>query len=95
MARGEAEVALFAGLADEPLDVSEPTGSGPDRFGAGGVDGRGAVLFDQVAEPQDGAQRLGAARIEGRTPGSVIVALLAEVPGTGGALPKTLAEAKR
>jgi len=36
-----------------------------------------------------------AARIEGRTPGSVIAALLAEVPGAAGALPKTLAEAKR
>ena len=36
-----------------------------------------------------------AARIEGRTPGSVIAALLAEVPGATGALPKTLAEAKR
>ena len=65
MALGEAEVTLFAGLADEALDVFEPPGSGPDRLGAGGVDDGGGVLFHKVAKPQDGSHRLGAARVEG------------------------------
>jgi hypothetical protein len=60
---GEGEVALFARFADEAFDVFEPASVGLERLLAGGVDGGGRVLLNQMAKSHDGSQRLGSSPI--------------------------------
>ena len=60
---GEGEVALFAGFAEETLDVFEPPDAGLQGLLTSGVDGGGRVLFSQIAKSHDGSKRLGSSPI--------------------------------
>jgi hypothetical protein len=62
----EGEVALLVWVTDEAFDVFEPAGAGFQGLLASGIDGRGRVLFNQIAKSHDGSQRLGSSSINGR-----------------------------
>src|ERR1700760_2388018 len=64
MALGEAESSLFGEFTYQPPNVFEPVGAGLECLGAGGVQDGSGVLFYQVAESHNRAQRLRAACVE-------------------------------
>jgi len=66
MAFGEVESALFGLFTNEPANVFDPVGTALECFGAGCIQDGSGMFFDEPAQCHDGAQRLGATRLEGR-----------------------------